>query len=104
MLNLVYMTNLLSLSNNFIKHIPKEIEKLKNIEYFNISFNIINSLPKELATLNTLKSIHINNNPFYEIHIEIIHFFPKHDMHLQFLLSKVWPHQHLPRHPAILLN
>lgn len=65
----------LSLSNNFIKQIPKEIENLKNIEYFNISFNIINSLPKELATLKTMKSIHINNNPFYEIHIEIIHFF-----------------------------
>lgn len=65
----------LSLSNNFIKYIPKEIENLKNIEYLNISFNIISSLPKELANLPKMKSIHINNNPFYEIPIEIVHFF-----------------------------
>jgi|GEM_PF-5223509 len=54
----------LSLRNNKLYNLPKEIVKLKNIEFLNLYWNEnLKELPQELTNLTSIRYINIGGNP-----------------------------------------
>ncbi len=47
---------------NQISHIPKEIGKLKKLEYLDIRYNLLTTLPAEIGNLTQLKYLYLNDN------------------------------------------
>ena len=57
----------LSISNNKIKKIPKEMGNLNKLEYLVIDHNKIKKIPKEMGNLNNLEYLWISNNQIKRI-------------------------------------
>lgn len=62
----------LSLSDNFITHIPPEIGQLINLTHLNLSKNKITRLPDSIAYLTQLETLDLNKNPMPKSEIDRI--------------------------------
>ena len=67
----LYNLQELSLRNNRIKEIPKELGNLINLKELYLSYNQIEKIPKELGNLTNLLKLYTGNNQIKEIPKEL---------------------------------
>ena len=80
--NLFPSGDILNLSEYGLNEIPKEIEKLKNLEWIDLSSNNIESIPDWFFSLDKLTFIDLSNNNLKELPLRL--FFMKNLLRLDF--------------------
>ncbi|XP_076303588.1 uncharacterized protein LOC143221868 [Lasioglossum baleicum] len=65
--NISDLVEQLNLSNNLLRHVPNDINRLTELQYLNLARNELSSLPNDISSLKKLRRLDLTDNKIQDI-------------------------------------